>query len=63
MIPPNRVLAVLTAPGLALILHGAAIGLTAQTPGKPSAEEQAVLTVNARLDAAVLASEEWFGKK
>ena len=57
MIPPNRVLAVLTAPGLALILHGAAIGLTAQTPGKPSAEEQAVLTVNARLDAAVLASD------
>src|SRR2546429_451523 len=46
--------AVLGATGLAFFMHG---GLYAQAAAKPNADEQAVLTVNDRLEAAVLASD------
>lgn len=54
MISHTRLVAVLGATGLAFFMHG---GLYAQAAAKPNADEQAVLTVNDRLEAAVLASD------
>ena len=50
----TRFVAVFAATGLAFFMHD---GLFAQAAAKPSADEQAVLTVNARLEAAILASD------
>ncbi len=48
----TRFVAVFAATGLAFVTHG---GLFAQAAAKPNADEQAVLTVNARLETAILA--------